>query len=124
MANKIEDILQDVRKQLGTEFISTEIIGVDGLTIAETSMNPDFNSAMIAARLAMVVKLSAKVSEKIQIGEVEDSLITTEKGFMLIRFLGDGSYYWRIEVSKEATIGVVRMLMAEYSENLWSAIPH
>lgn len=124
MKTTLEDILQDVRKQLGTEFVSSEIVGEDGLTIAETAAAPDFDSSTIAARMAMVTKLSNKVSEKMKLGTVEDSLITTEEGFMLVRFLGDGSYYWRIAVNKEATIGVVRMLMTEYADRLWESIPH
>ena len=120
----MEDILLDVRNQLGAEFIATEIVGVDGLPISETSMNPDFDSSVISARLAMVMKLSTKVSEKMKLGIVEDSLVTTDKTFMLIRFLGDGSYYWRVAVSKDATLGVVRMLMTEYAGRLWDAIPH
>ena len=124
MATTIEDILLDVRKQLGTDFISSEIVGLDGLTISETAMDPDFDSDTIAARLAMVMKLSTKVSEKMNIGTVEDSLITTDQGFMLIRFLGDNSYYWRVAVNKDATLGVVRMLMTEYADRIWGVIPH
>lgn len=121
---KLEDILLDVRNQLGTEFLSTEVVGVDGLAISETAMDPSFDSSVISARLAMVMKLSTKVSEKMSLGTVEDSLVTTDKAFMLIRFLGDNSYYWRVSVSKDATLGVVRMLMTEYAERLWDAIPH
>ncbi len=121
---KIDDILMDVRNQLGTEFISTEIVGMDGLAIAGTSMDPKFDSSVISARLAMVMKLSEKVSEKMSIGTVEDSLATTENTFILARFLGDGSYYWHISVSKDATLGIIRMLMTEYADQLWDSIPH
>ena len=121
---KMDDILMDVRNQLGAEFISTEIAGMDGLSIASTAVNSDFDSSVISARLAMVMKLSTKVSGKMSMGTVEDNLITTDNTFILIRFLGDGSYYWRISVNKDATLGIVRMLMTEYAEQLWDSIPH
>ncbi len=119
---KIDDILMDVRNQLGTEFVSSDIVGMDGLPIASLALDPEFDSSAVAARLAMIMKLSTKVSAKLNIGTVEDNLITTDKVFILIRFLGDGSYYWQVSVSKDATLGVVRMLMAEYAEPLWTSI--
>lgn len=122
--SKMDDILMDVRNQLGTEFVSSEIVGMDGLAIAGTSVDPSFDNSVISARMAMVMKLSMKVSEKMSMGTVEDNLITTENAFILIRFLGDSSYYWRVSVNKDATIGIVRMLMTEYADQLWDAIPH
>ena len=122
--SKMDDILMDVRNQLGTEFVSTEVVGMDGLAIAGTAMDSSVDSSVISARLAMVMKLSTKVAEKMSMGEVEDNLVTTDKTFILVRFLGDGSYYWRISVSKDATLGIIRMLMTEYAEELWDSIPH
>lgn len=121
---KMDDILFDVRNQLGAEFISTEIVGMDGLPIAGNAIDPNFDSSVISARLAMVMKLSTKVAGKMSMGNVEDNLVTTEKNFILVRFLGDGSYYWRISVTKDATLGVIRMLMTEYADQLWDSIPH
>lgn len=121
---KMDDILMDVRNQLGTEFIATEIVGMDGMAIAGTAMDSSFDSSVISARLAMVMKLSEKVSAKMSMGTVEDNLVTTDKAFILVRFLGDGSYYWRISVTKDATLGVIRMLMTEYADQLWDSIPH
>ncbi len=120
---KMDDILMDVRNQLGAEFVSTEIVGMDGLAIAGTAMDSSFDSSVISARLAMVMRLSTKVADKMSMGTVEDNLVTTDKAFILVRFLGDGSYYWRISVTKEATLGIIRMLMTEYAEKLWDSIP-
>lgn len=120
----MDDILMDVRTQLGVDFVASEVVGTDGLAIADTSVDPNFDNSVIAARLAMLVKLSARVSEKMGIGTVEDSLITTDRVLMLIRSLGDGSYYWRVAVTKDATLGIVRMLMSEYADQLWDSIPH
>ena len=121
---KMDDILTDVQNQLGAEFVSTEIVGMDGMAIAGVSKDASFDSSVISARLAMVMKLSTKVADKMSMGTVEDNLVTTDKTFILVRFLGDSSYYWRISVTKEATLGIIRMLMNEYAEELWDSIPH
>ncbi|MEN8241489.1 MAG: hypothetical protein ABFS17_06185 [Chloroflexota bacterium] len=121
--SKIDDILQEIKSQLGAEFISTDIVGMDGLSIAGGSADPDFESSEASARFAMVMKLASKVGTKIKMGEVEDALTTTDQLFILTRFLGDGSHYWGLAVTQGATLGVVRMLMNEYADQLWDAIP-
>lgn len=58
------------------------------------------------------------------IGEMDDNLVTTDKVYILSRFLGDNSYYWGMVVTRDATLGFIRMLMNEYAPQLWDAIPH
>jgi len=120
----LNDLLQEVRSELGADFVATDVVGMDGISIAGGSVIPDFDAEVASARFAMVMKLANKVSNKIDMGSVDDNLITTDKGFLLSRFLGDGSYYWGMAVTKDATLGMVRMLMKEYSSKLWDAIPH
>lgn len=121
---KIDDILRDVKNQLGSDFISTDVVGMDGLSIAGGSIDPNFDSAAASARFAMVMKLAAKVAAKVGMGTVEDSLVTTDGAYILTRFIGDGSYYWGVAVTLDATLGVVRMLMNEYADQIWETIPH
>ena len=120
----LQEILSEFQSEMGRDMVSTDVVGMDGLSIAGLSADPDFDNSAAAARFAMVMKLSARVSEKIKLGEVEDDLVTTDQVYVLSRFLGDGSYYWGVAVTKEATLGVVRMLMNEYADQLWAAIPH
>jgi predicted regulator of Ras-like GTPase activity (Roadblock/LC7/MglB family) len=70
------------------------------------------------------MKLSANVSNKLAMGKVEDNLITTDKVYILSRFLGDNSYFWVLSVTRDATLGTIRMLMNEFAPLLWEAIPH
>jgi len=71
----------------------------------------------------MVMKLAANVASKIGMGTVEDSLVTTDQAYIITRFLGDGSYYWGLAVTRNATLGMVRTLMNEYADQIWKAIP-
>ncbi len=121
---KIDQVIQQIRVELGTDFIATDVVGMDGLSIAGNSADPSFDTASSVARSALVMKLASKVSDKLELGEVEDALATTDKFLMLTRFLGDGAYYWQLVVPREATLGSVRLVMNEYAPQLWDAIPH
>jgi len=120
---KLEQLLQEVRAPLGGDLVSTGIVGMDGISIAGGSISPEFDSTEASARFAMVMKLAAQVSNKIGMGGVDDLLVTTDKVFILARFLGNGTYYWGLAVSRNATLGSVRILMNEYADQLWDAIP-
>jgi predicted regulator of Ras-like GTPase activity (Roadblock/LC7/MglB family) len=120
---KLDQILQQVRAELGTDFISSDIVGLDGLSIVGTSVDASFDSSSSAARFAMVMKLASKVAEKLNIGAIEDTLASTDTMLILTRQLGDGSYFWQMTVPRDATLGTVRMIMNEYADKLWDAIP-
>jgi predicted regulator of Ras-like GTPase activity (Roadblock/LC7/MglB family) len=120
---KLEQILQQVRTELGADFVATDVVGMDGLSIAGGSVVADFDSTAASARFAMVMKLAANVSSKIGVVAVEDSLVTTEQAYIITRFLGDGSYFWGLAVTRNATLGMVRTLMNEYADQIWKAVP-
>jgi hypothetical protein len=37
-------------------------------------------------------------------GKVDDNLTTTDKAYIIARFIGDGSYYWVVTVTRNATL--------------------
>ncbi len=120
---KLEQLIQEIRTSLGGDFVSTDVVGMDGISIAGGSISPDFDATEASARFTMVMKLGVQVSGKIGMGDVDDLLVTTDHAFILARFLGTGSYYWGLAVTRNATLGAVRILMKEYAEQLWDAIP-
>ncbi len=120
---KLDQILQQFRSEVGPDFVSTDVVGMDGMSIAGGSIDPNFDGTEASARFAMVMKLAGRVSEKIGVGAVDDNLVTTDKAYVIARFLGNGSYYWGVAVTRNATLGTVRMMMNEYADQLWDAIP-
>lgn len=122
--NKLEQVIYQFRNELGSDFISTDVVGMDGISIGGGSLNPNFDAADISARFAEVMKLAVKISTKIDIGKVDDNLVTTDTTYIISRFLGDGHYYWVVVVSSNATLGTVRMLMNEFAPQITEAIPH
>jgi predicted regulator of Ras-like GTPase activity (Roadblock/LC7/MglB family) len=121
--NKLEQVIFQFRNELGSDFISTDVVGMDGLSIGGGSLNPNFDAADISARFAEVMKLAVKISTKIDIGKVDDNLVTTDTTYIISRFLGEGHYYWVVVVSSNATLGTVRMLMNEFAPQITDAIP-
>ena len=99
------------------------IAGTDGLTIAGAKF-VDINTDAVAARYSLLAKLAEKVSDKLNLGEVEDNLLTVNNAYSLLYMLGDGSYFAFLGFTQDAPIGVFRMVMKEYSDKLWNAIPH
>ena len=122
--SKLDEIIQQVRVELGSDFVSTDIVGTDGLSIAGGAMDPNFDNTEATARYAMVMKLASKVGDKLVLGTVDENLTTTDKFMILTHLLGDGSYFWEMVIGKDATLGSVRIMMNEYAPKLWNAIPH
>lgn len=122
--NKLEQVIYEFRNEIGSDFISTDVVGMDGISIGGGSLNPNFDAADISARFAEVMKLAVKISTKIEIGKVDDNLVTTDTTYIISRFLGTGDYYWVVVVSSNATLGTVRMLMNEFAPQINDAIPH
>lgn len=120
---KLEQILQQFKSELGADFVSTDVVGMDGMSIAGGSADPNFSASDAAARFAEIMKLAVKVSNKISSGGVDDNLVTTNKNYVISRFLGDSSYYWVVVVTNNATLGTLRMLMNEYAPQILNVIP-
>jgi predicted regulator of Ras-like GTPase activity (Roadblock/LC7/MglB family) len=121
--SKIDNLLQQVRTELGPDFLSSDVVGMDGLSIGGLSSNPDFDSDAASARFAMIMRLAERVADRTKMGAVDDSLVTATNSYIISRFIGDGSYYWGLAVSRNAVLGMVRMLMDEYADQLWAAVP-
>jgi predicted regulator of Ras-like GTPase activity (Roadblock/LC7/MglB family) len=122
--SKLSQLLQEFRSELGAEFICADVVGMDGLSIAGIAGDPEFKSMEASARVAMVMKLAANVTTKVGMGVVDDNLVTTDQAYMLTRFLGDGSYFLNVAVSRDAILGSVRVMMTQYAPRFLEAIPH
>ncbi len=119
---KLDQLIQEINDEIGSDFYYMLIVGSDGLIIAYSHrVERDFDA--LAARESMVNKLAGKVAEKLNLGEVDDNLITTNSAYVLTQLLGDGSYFAVLGLAKDASLGVARMLLKENAQPLWDAIP-
>lgn len=119
----LPSILGEVRADLGDYFLSSDIVGLDGISIAgEAAAEPGFNTDLAAAHIAMIMKLAERVSGKLKLGKVTENQLTTDDLIALSRPLGDGSFYWSVVAKGEATYGLMRAVMDQYDLRLWGAI--
>lgn len=119
---KLDELIREIQNELGADFRYMNIVGADGLPIAGMNVvNVDTDA--VAARYTLVVKLASKLAEKLNLGDVDDNLITVDNAYVLMEMLGDESYFVILGLSKAAPLGVARMLLKEYAGPIWDAIP-
>jgi predicted regulator of Ras-like GTPase activity (Roadblock/LC7/MglB family) len=122
---ELDQLILKFGSELGADFISTDVVGMeDGLSIAGSSIDPTFNTVDASARFSKVMELASKLCAKVGLGKMEDNLTISDKAYIISRFIGDGSYYWVVAVTRNATLGSVRMTMNEYAPRINSMLPH
>ena len=119
---ELERLFEEIRREIGPDLIATELAGMDGISIAGASQDQDFGQEG-SARFAKVMKLAATIADKLKLGDVDNNMVTTDSAYILTRFIGDGSFYWGVAVTRDATLGSIHMLMKEYADQLWRAVP-
>ena len=119
---KLDELIREIQNELGADFRYMNVVGSDGLPIAGANV-VDVNAEAVAARYTLVAKLATKVAEKLNLGDVDDNLITVDSAYVLMEMLGDESYFVVLGLSREAPLGVARMVLKEYADQIWDAIP-
>jgi predicted regulator of Ras-like GTPase activity (Roadblock/LC7/MglB family) len=119
----LERVLQEFQAEVGPEFLGCDIIGTDGLSIAQALGPGGKSDTGSEARMTVIMKLSQKVNEKLNMGEIIDAMVTTDMMVFIGKFIGDGTYLWTMAVAKDATLGNIRIQMEEYAPKIWDAIP-
>ena len=119
---KLDELIREIQNELGADFRYMNVVGSDGLPIAGANV-VDVNAEAVAARYTLVAKLATKMAEKLNLGDVDDNLITVDSAYVLMEMLGDESYFVVLGLSREAPLGVARMVLKEYADQIWDAIP-
>jgi predicted regulator of Ras-like GTPase activity (Roadblock/LC7/MglB family) len=120
----LEELLTEIRNESGGDMIQITVCGADGMAIASSTIVPDKELAeLMTGRAVMALTTGKKVTDKLNLGAFEEAISTTEKAYIFLKFIGDGSYSVLASFTKKATLGTVRMLIQEYSPKIWDAIP-
>lgn len=117
---QIDRLFQQIRMELGSDFIATYLVKMDDSSIAfaESATEAGFDSRAASNYFASVMKLAIEISEQLELGKMDDNLVLTDKAYIFSRLLGDSSYYWGLVVNRTAPLGAVRIVMNEYAVNL------
>ena len=122
MAQKMQEVLADLSAEAPGLFASA-VVGMDGLPVAEFAKN-SVNIESFSAQMTLLIKLVDTTTKKVKAGEVEDYLLTTDKAYLLIRFLGDSKYYLGIGAARSGSnLGKLRLYSRIYADRLSAILP-
>lgn len=122
MSDELNTLLREVRADIGDDFIATDVVGQDGISIAGESAGEGFNAQLAAAHFAMIMKLGERVSGNLKLGKVLENQLSTDKLISVSRPLGDGGFYWLLIARADSNLGLLRAEMDQYELRLWGAI--
>lgn len=123
MAQKFEEILAELAGEV-TGFRGSFLVGIDGINLASKFIG-DLDPELASAQMAMLLKLVSGSTDKLGAGNLEDNLTTTEKAYILMRFLPGKQYFLGISAErKSGNLGNMRLMSKLYTERLAKAMPH
>jgi predicted regulator of Ras-like GTPase activity (Roadblock/LC7/MglB family) len=92
-----------------------------GLGGAKTPMEM---AEIISAQMTMLLKLVETTSSKINLGEIEDNLTTTDFAYVLMRFLPGRRYFLGLTVDRRAgNLGNMRLITKMYANRFSALLP-
>ncbi|MCI5210714.1 MAG: DUF4388 domain-containing protein, partial [Candidatus Electrothrix sp. ATG2] len=117
--NKMAGI-KELLKEMAGEMdgvLAIQVTGMDGITIA--LHNPTGTDVeAFSAKFAMVMKLVEKSVNSLQgMGDFEENLVQSQNAWILTRFITP-QYYVGIAVSRDGTLGNVRLVAQRYLDQL------
>jgi len=79
---------------------------------------------LIAAQMTMLLKLVDTSAAKVNIGEIEDNLTTTDFAYVLMRFIPGRKYFLGVTVDRRAgNLGNLRLISRMYANRLGQLLP-
>jgi predicted regulator of Ras-like GTPase activity (Roadblock/LC7/MglB family) len=123
MAQKFEEILSELAGEV-TGFRGSFLVGIDGINLASKYIG-ELDPELVSAQMAMLLKLVSSSTDKLGAGNLEDNLTTTEKAYILMRFLPGKQYFLGISAErKSGNLGNMRLMSKMYTDKLAKAMPH
>ena len=112
--------IKDLLKEMAGEMdgvLAIQVTGMDGITIAlHNPTGTDVDA--FSAKFAMVMKLVEKSVDSLKgMGDFEENLVQSQNAWILTRFI-TSQYYVGIAVSRDGTLGNVRLVAQRYIDQL------
>jgi predicted regulator of Ras-like GTPase activity (Roadblock/LC7/MglB family) len=123
MAPKLNEILKELSGEVAG-YISSVVVGMDGLALADHTKSAKSNPEAISAQLALLFKLVDTSSAKMNAGIVEDALLSTDGAHVLMRFLPGKDYFLGVAIDRKAgNLGNLRLMSKLYADRIARAMP-
>ena len=123
MTQKFDEILNSLSGEV-SGYLSSALVGIDGINVASHTLGR-LDPENVSAQITTFFRLVDTSVEKLGAGVLEDNLLTTEKSYILMRFLPVKKYFLSIGSSrKEGNLGNLRLMSKMYTDQLSKAMPH
>jgi predicted regulator of Ras-like GTPase activity (Roadblock/LC7/MglB family) len=122
VSEDLNALLSEVRADIGDDFVSTQVIGQDGMAIAGENGDGSLNAQLAAAHFAMIMKLGERVGGSLQLGKAVETQLCTDELICVARPLGDGRFYWLLVAKASSALGLMQAEMDQYELRLWGAL--
>ncbi len=123
MAQKLDEVLQGLANEVNG-YMASAVVGTDGIGIAQDVRASKSDIDTINAQSALLVKLVDTSVTKLNGGDLEDNLLTTENAYVLMRFMEGKAYFLVVMADRRnASLGNLRLMSRIYSERASKAIP-
>ncbi len=115
MINELQDLIDQMSKELPGILAAAVVTVEDGMSIAEVSRREGIETAAASAYLASIVKSNGKAINLLADDEiVDDILITTSQYHFIIRHIADEPFFLFMMTTKSEWLGKARMLIKRY----------
>ncbi len=122
MVQSMQEILTDLGQEV-PGFMVAAIVGVDGLGVVNHAVG-SIPVETINARMTLLFKLVNTSVSKMEAGDIEDFLLTTDKTYLLLRYLSDKNYFLSIVADRrKANLGNLRLYSRVFAGRLSKAMP-
>jgi predicted regulator of Ras-like GTPase activity (Roadblock/LC7/MglB family) len=123
MTQKFDEILTSLSGEV-SGYLSSALVGIDGINIASHTLG-GLDPENVSAQITTLFRLVDASVDKLGAGVLEDNLLTTEKSYILMRFLPGKEYFLAIGASrKDGNLGNLRLMSKMYTDQLSKAMPH
>lgn len=113
---------ETVRSVLGG--FAASLVGVDGITLAGFSIEEGYDSSLADAHVASIIGVGDAISGDVDIGDMEELILTASKATIAVRTIGEGFYVCLVLKGPHQNLGLARVelrrLCQEFAKTLYS----
>jgi predicted regulator of Ras-like GTPase activity (Roadblock/LC7/MglB family) len=119
---KLEEVLREMAAELEPGLFGIGVAGSDGMGIAYNKVNGE-TAENLSAQMALIVQVSRRSAQRLENSQVEDVQVTSDRTYLIGRFLGDNEHFVFVNVARDSVLGNVRLIMRNYADRLLKAVP-
>lgn len=113
-----EDLQEEIRKVAqkipGCRYVS--LVGYDGITVAQQSMEVDFDVSEYDAELSSMMLTSREVRKSLNLGNEKEFIWLTDNSFFIIHPVGDDFFVYSCLKATGSNPGVARIELNKASK--------